>query len=214
MRRLGLYSALTNNPISALRDHVADQRAGSPFSLRRSARREIVRHFLARAFRSTCFRSRSRSCLMKPELEPSAYPRLRVWRPRSFFSPWSPFIRWLALGVLFVSHMLLLFPTLVANCQWWGPVMTHFETPRREVWLTIDDGPDPIHTPRMLEILRRFEPRRPSLSSANAPRNFPTMEAIRERRPRDCQSHRDPSERDVLVLCRRGASRRRSIELA
>jgi peptidoglycan/xylan/chitin deacetylase (PgdA/CDA1 family) len=63
----------------------------------------------------------------------------------------------LALGVLFLSHLLILYPTLVANCQWWGPVMTRFETTRREVWLTIDDGPDPLHTPRMLEILRRFE---------------------------------------------------------
>lgn len=63
----------------------------------------------------------------------------------------------LALGVLFLSHLLILFPTLVANCQWWGPVITHFATPRREVWLTIDDGPDPIHTPRMLDLLQRFE---------------------------------------------------------
>ncbi len=67
------------------------------------------------------------------------------------FHPWS------ALGLLFLSHLLILFPTLVANCQWWGPVVTHFDTPRREVWLTIDDGPDPMHTPRMLEILQRFE---------------------------------------------------------
>jgi len=66
-----------------------------------------------------------------------------------FFHPW------LALGALFLSHLLILYPTLLANCQWWGPVVTHFETPRREVWLTLDDGPDPIHTPRMLELLRR-----------------------------------------------------------
>ena len=65
----------------------------------------------------------------------------------------------LAIGVLFFSHMLILFPTLVANCQWWGPVVTHFETTQREVWLTIDDGPDPIHTPRMLELLQRFNAR-------------------------------------------------------
>jgi peptidoglycan/xylan/chitin deacetylase (PgdA/CDA1 family) len=65
----------------------------------------------------------------------------------------------LALGVLFLSHLLILFPTLVANCQWWGPVVTHFETARREVWLTIDDGPNPLHTPRFLEILQRFEAR-------------------------------------------------------
>ena len=66
---------------------------------------------------------------------------------------WHP---WLALAVLFMSHLLVLYPTLVANCSWWGPVVTHFETPRREVWLTIDDGPDAIHTPRMLELLARF----------------------------------------------------------
>lgn len=64
---------------------------------------------------------------------------------------------WLAVGVLFLSHLLVLYPTLVANCQWWGPVVTHFETPRREVWLTLDDGPDALHTPRMLELLARFE---------------------------------------------------------
>ncbi len=66
---------------------------------------------------------------------------------------------WLALGVLFVSHLLILFPTLVANCQWWGPVMTRFETTQREIWLTIDDGPDALHTPRMIELLARFDAR-------------------------------------------------------
>lgn len=32
-------------------------------------------------------------------------------------------------------------------------VFTRFETPRREVWLTIDDGPDPEDTPRILAVL-------------------------------------------------------------
>jgi peptidoglycan/xylan/chitin deacetylase (PgdA/CDA1 family) len=63
----------------------------------------------------------------------------------------------LALGALFLSHVLILVPTLVANCQWWGVVVTSFETSRREIWLTIDDGPDPIHTPRMIELLQRFD---------------------------------------------------------
>jgi peptidoglycan/xylan/chitin deacetylase (PgdA/CDA1 family) len=76
-----------------------------------------------------------------------------------FFVAAVAFHPFLAIGVLFLSHMLILYPTLVANCQWWGPVMTRFETKDREVWLTIDDGPDPIHTPRMLEILQRFEAR-------------------------------------------------------
>jgi peptidoglycan/xylan/chitin deacetylase (PgdA/CDA1 family) len=86
----------------------------------------------------------------------------------------------LALSVLLFSHLLILFPTLVANCQWWGPVITDFETTRREVWLTIDDGPDPLHTPRMLEILQRFEARATFFVIGQRAAEFPAeMEAIR-----------------------------------
>lgn len=86
----------------------------------------------------------------------------------------------IALGVLFVSHLFILFPTLVANCQWWGPVLTHFETPRDEVWLTIDDGPDPIHTPRMLEVLRRFEAKATFFVIGKRAAKFPAeLESIR-----------------------------------
>ncbi len=74
-----------------------------------------------------------------------------------FFVAAVAFHPWLALGVLFLSHLLVLFPTLVANCQWWGPVITRFETSQREVWLTIDDGPDALHTPQMLELLAHFD---------------------------------------------------------
>ena len=65
----------------------------------------------------------------------------------------------LALAPLFVSHMLLLYATLVPNCQWWGPVARSFETGEREVWITIDDGPSPAHTLKLLEILKRFDAR-------------------------------------------------------
>lgn len=64
-----------------------------------------------------------------------------------------------ALAPLFVSHMLLLYPTLVANSQWLGPVFTNFETSAREVWITIDDGPSPAHTRRMLDVLEQFDAR-------------------------------------------------------
>ncbi|HYM60881.1 MAG TPA: polysaccharide deacetylase family protein [Thermoanaerobaculia bacterium] len=45
------------------------------------------------------------------------------------------------LAVLALSHALLLYPTLSPNAKWLGPVATHFTTSRRDVWLTIDDGP-------------------------------------------------------------------------
>ncbi|MBA2270200.1 MAG: polysaccharide deacetylase family protein [Chthoniobacterales bacterium] len=66
---------------------------------------------------------------------------------------------WLAIAPLVVSHMLLLSPTLVANSQWWGPVFNRFETPAREVWLTIDDGPSTAHTTKILDLLARFDAR-------------------------------------------------------
>jgi peptidoglycan/xylan/chitin deacetylase (PgdA/CDA1 family) len=64
-----------------------------------------------------------------------------------------------ALAPIFLSHMLLLYATLVANCQWWGPVVRSFQTTQPEVWLTIDDGPSPAHTVAMLDLLDRFQAR-------------------------------------------------------
>jgi peptidoglycan/xylan/chitin deacetylase (PgdA/CDA1 family) len=53
----------------------------------------------------------------------------------------------------------MLYATLVPNCDWWGPVFTRFRTNEREVWLTIDDGPSPAHTPQILDLLRQFDAR-------------------------------------------------------
>lgn len=52
-----------------------------------------------------------------------------------------PVSTWLSIGVLFISHMLLLYPTLRATSQWFGPVVTEFEPQGQQAWLTIDDGP-------------------------------------------------------------------------
>ena len=63
-------------------------------------------------------------------------------------------------GVPAVAHALFhpawaafVLSATLANCAWFGPVVTNFKTPRREVWLTIDDGPDPEDTPRLLDLL-------------------------------------------------------------
>lgn len=65
-------------------------------------------------------------------------------------------------GEFFLAHLFLLsatgallLPTLWRNCPWFGPVETHFSTSNREVWLTLDDGPDPHQTPQILEVLAR-----------------------------------------------------------
>jgi peptidoglycan/xylan/chitin deacetylase (PgdA/CDA1 family) len=67
-----------------------------------------------------------------------------------------PFSPLAGIGVLALSHMLLLYPTLRPNAQWLGPVITRFATDRREVWLTIDDGPAD-DTTAVLELFDRHD---------------------------------------------------------
>ena len=52
-----------------------------------------------------------------------------------------------------IHEILRLGPTLLRNSDINGPVAHRFRTEKQEVWLTIDDGPDPEQTPRILEIL-------------------------------------------------------------
>lgn len=69
-------------------------------------------------------------------------------------------IHWvMALIPLFVSHLLILYPTLFPHSQWWGPVMRSFETSDKEVWITIDDGPTVEHTEKILNLLDRYQAR-------------------------------------------------------
>lgn len=63
-----------------------------------------------------------------------------------------------AIATLFVSHMLVLYPTLRPGSQWLGPVVTSFKTDRKEVWLTIDDGPSD-ESLAILDLLDRYHAR-------------------------------------------------------
>ena len=53
----------------------------------------------------------------------------------------------------FSGHMLLLYATLKPSSQLTGSVVTSFHTSEKEVWLTIDDGPDAEETPVVLDLL-------------------------------------------------------------
>jgi peptidoglycan/xylan/chitin deacetylase (PgdA/CDA1 family) len=61
------------------------------------------------------------------------------------------------LWILFTAHLLLVVITLVPSYQGFGPVVTYFDYGGAEVWLTIDDGPDPQTTPAILDLLDRFD---------------------------------------------------------
>jgi peptidoglycan/xylan/chitin deacetylase (PgdA/CDA1 family) len=57
--------------------------------------------------------------------------------------------------VFFAPDPWLFLQFILPGSQAFGPAVRSFSTDRREVWLTIDDGPDPQSTPRVLELLRR-----------------------------------------------------------
>jgi len=60
------------------------------------------------------------------------------------------------IGFVLVAPLLL--ALLHPSVQWLGPVMTHFPTDAKEVWLTIDDGPtDDTHA--LLDLLDRLDVR-------------------------------------------------------
>lgn len=63
-----------------------------------------------------------------------------------------PHAKLAGIGILALSHVLILYPTIRPNVQWFGPVVTGFSTSANEVWLTIDDGPT-ADTPAILDVL-------------------------------------------------------------
>lgn len=62
-----------------------------------------------------------------------------------------------AFALWFLPDLLLAYHVFAPQAQ--GLVRMHcrFVTTRREVWLTIDDGPDPEDTPRILELLEKHQ---------------------------------------------------------
>lgn len=66
--------------------------------------------------------------------------------------------RW-ALGTVLANHALLTLIGLWPRSHWLGPNWTRLPaaaTARNEIALTIDDGPDPIITPQVLDMLDRY----------------------------------------------------------
>lgn len=105
-------------------------------------------------------------------------------------------VRWGAPGVLpqIAIHLFLLYAILRPNNGWLGPVVTRFEPSApgaREVWLTIDDGPDPADSPRLLDVLDAAGARATFFLRGDRARSCPT--AVREivRRGHTVGNHTD-----------------------
>lgn len=66
-----------------------------------------------------------------------------------------PFFPWLAVALFVGPDLLVLYHLLVPSAQGAVPVFTHFATDKKEIWLTIDDGPDEMDTPQILRLLEQ-----------------------------------------------------------
>jgi peptidoglycan/xylan/chitin deacetylase (PgdA/CDA1 family) len=62
-----------------------------------------------------------------------------------------------ALALWFLPDALLAYHLFVPRAQGLVRSCRYFETAQREIWLTIDDGPDPVDTPRILELLKTHQ---------------------------------------------------------
>lgn len=91
------------------------------------------------------------------------------------------------MGVAAWSAFLL--PTLFRNCPWNGPVTCTFETQAREVWLTIDDGPDPTDTPEILEVLGNHQATATFFAVGRRVEEHPDLAAAVTRAGHPMQSH-------------------------
>lgn len=79
----------------------------------------------------------------------------------------------------------LLVPSAQGVCR----VFTRFETDRPEIWLTIDDGPDPDDTPRILDLLDRHGARATFFLIGTRVERFPTLVAEILRRGHQVGNH-------------------------
>lgn len=75
--------------------------------------------------------------------------------------------------------------------QGFGRVVSRFQTSRREVWLTIDDGPDPTTTPRVLDLLDRHQARATFFVIGENVRRYPALAAEIVRRGHRLANHTD-----------------------
>ena len=118
-----------------------------------------------------------------------------------------------AIGLLpqIAIHLVLVYAVLRPNNGWLGPVVTRFEPSRpdaREVWLTIDDGPDGEDNPRLLELLDAAGARATFFLRGDRARGCP--QAVREivRRGHTIGNHTDThSAQRFWMLGPRGLAR-------
>jgi peptidoglycan/xylan/chitin deacetylase (PgdA/CDA1 family) len=79
------------------------------------------------------------------------------------------------IGCTLILHGLLFAPTFIPNASVYGPVMRRFKAEKKEVFLTLDDGPDPVATPRVLELMAAHQAKGCFFVVGEKARKFPAL---------------------------------------
>ena len=106
------------------------------------------------------------------------------------FTPWTAW----GCAFFFGFDPFVLYALFVPSAQGFFRVVTRFPTERKEIWLTIDDGPDPDDTPRILALLEAQGARATFLLIGERVARHPDLvkELVRRGHQVGCHTHTHP----------------------
>lgn len=96
-----------------------------------------------------------------------------IFHPRH--RPFSSSTRWLTFAAWATCRSALIHGVMCPNSALFGPVIRRFRPVGREIWLTLDDGPDPRSTPALLDLLGEYEARATFFMIGNRVEAHPTL---------------------------------------
>jgi peptidoglycan/xylan/chitin deacetylase (PgdA/CDA1 family) len=115
-----------------------------------------------------------------------------------------------ALGAVLANHLLLTAIGLWPRSHWLGPNWTRLPaaaTARNEIALTIDDGPDPLVTPQVLDILDRYAAQATFFCIGEKVERFPDLCREIVRRGHAVENHSQHHRHHFSLMGRRGMTR-------
>jgi peptidoglycan/xylan/chitin deacetylase (PgdA/CDA1 family) len=117
--------------------------------------------------------------------------------------------RW-ALAAVVANHLLMTAIGLWPRSHWLGPNWTQLPaaaTARNEIALTIDDGPDPIVTPQVLDILDRYDAQASFFCIGEKAARYPDLCREIVRRGHAVENHSQQHRHHFSVMGTRGMMR-------
>ena len=115
-----------------------------------------------------------------------------------------------ALGAVVINQLLLTAVGLWPRSHWLGPNWTRLPaaaTARNEIALTIDDGPDPLVTPQVLDILERYAAQATFFCVGEKAAQYPNLCREIVRRGHAIENHSQHHRHHFALLGLRGFTR-------